>query len=546
LKSTSQLNQLEHALKLHVQRNWENIISVSIFIATVVFFTAAAAWTSASNQSSVSATEKRVLAPFPNLHTIKKDLPKFAQGFEKFYNDRFAFRLPLVAARNFLLMKAFESSGHSLVVIGKKEWLYYVEPSALAPQCNLEPFTETNLQLWGRAIQARKNFLAEHGIKYLFLIPPEKGTIFPENLPARLKARPGQTRLDQLQAYLRAHTDVDFIDAKALLLKSKPGQYPLYHKPDTHWNQYGAFLVVQEMFKHIHVQFPAVEPYLPDDYRLTTDYPFEGDLAKMLGLGDMLAERCMCVVMEHEKAHLKADAKIAAVPDCWGPSFAWIHPDSSLPRVFVLRDSFFGYLIPLFAERASFTEFHWSHRLMAAMVVAQKPDLVVDEMAERHLYDYEPDNIPQFSLNKMHTTGGVERALPSSNKAVLANFDHQFELKNIVVSPTRTGLLVKLQWRSLTEQILKRRVGLHALSDRGVVLANDQYEQDALGRTVPAFSEWTDTVEIPRTNRLKITQLGINLHSNDGNCMAASAKKTDWGTARVLLSLKDLEKRNAH
>lgn len=546
MKSTSQLNQLEQALKLHVQPNWENAVTVGIFIATVVFFTAAAAWTTASNQSSVSPTEKRVLAPFPNLHTVKKDLPKFAQGFEKFYNDRFAFRLPMVAARNFLLLRALNSSGHSLVAIGKNEWLYYVESSALAPQCNLEPFTDTNLQLWGRAIQARKNFLAENGIKYLFFVPPEKGTICPENLPARLKVHPGQTRLDQLQDYLRAHTDVDFIDAKALLLKSKPGQYPLYHKPDTHWNQYGAFLVVQEMFKHIHLQFPAVKPYSPYDYRLTTDYPFKGDLAKMLGFGDFLAERCMCVVMEHERAHLKADAKIAPVPDCWVPSFAWVHPDSTLPRVFVLRDSFFGYLIPLFAERASFTEFHWSNRLIAPQVLAQKPDLVVDEMAERHLYDHEPENIPQFLLSKTIAAGGVERPPASSYKAVLANFDHQFELTNIVVSPSKSGLLVKLQWRSLTEQVLKRRVSVHAMSDAGVVLAQAEYDQDAFARTIPAFSEWTDTVEIPRSRGLKITQLGINLHSTDGNCMAAVAAKTDWGTARVLLGLKDLEARNVH
>jgi alginate O-acetyltransferase complex protein AlgJ len=537
-KSTSQLNQLEQALKLHVQPNWENIAAVGVFIAAVAFFTVAAAWTVATNQASISAGENRVLAPFPGLHTVKKDLPKFAQGFEKFYNDRFAFRLPLVASRNFVLFKALNSSGHNDVVIGENGWLYYVKPQALAAQANLEPLTETNLQAWGHAIQARKNFLAEHGIKYVFVIPPEKGSIFPENMPSRIHVIGGKTRLDQLQDYLTAHTDVDFIDAKALLLeaKSKPGHLPLYHKPDTHWNQYGSMLVTQELLAHIHNYFPAVEPFSLFDYRVATDYPFRGDLAKMLGLGDLFAERAICVLMEREKAHVQEDAKIAAVPDCWVPSFAWVNPNSTLPRVFVLRDSFSGYLIPFLAEKSSFSEFHWSHRLIAPLVLGQKPDLVVDEMAERHLYDYEPENAPQFSVNKSLGNGGN----------ILANFDSTFELQNVVVRPSKTGMVVQLQWRSLSKQTLTRRVCLHAMSSSGVVLANNEFDQDAFGRTIPAFSQWTDVVEIPRTHGLKVTQLGINLHANDGTCMPAAATKTDWETNRVLLSLKDLDTRNAH
>jgi len=531
------LNRLEQALKLHVQPNWENIISVGIFIATVVFFTAAAAWSAVFDRSSVSATENRVLAPFPGLHTVKKDLPKFAQGFEKFYNDRFAFRLPLVAGRNFILAKVLDSSGDVQVGIGKNNWLYYAVPEAISAQTNLEPFTDVNLRAWAQSIQARKNFLAEHGIKYVFLIPPEKGSIFPENLPSRLQVHSGKTRLDRLQDYLRAHTDVDFIDAKALLLKNKSGQFPLYHKPDTHWNQYGSFLVTQALLKHIHAYFPAVEPFSPFDYRTTTDYPFIGDLGKMLGLGRLFAERCPCVYMKHEKGHIKADARVAPVPDCWVPSFAWVHPDISLPRVFVLRDSFSGYLIPFLAEKARFSEFHWNHSLMAPLVLAQKPDLVVDEMAERHLYNFEPENAPLFSIDKTGTNSG---------NGIVANFENTFELKSVVVRPSGTRMVVQLRWRSLREQVFNRRICLYALSDAGLALESKEYDQDALGRTVPAFSQWTDTVEIRCPNRLKITQLGINVHSNDGKSMAALAKKTDWEKDRVLFSLKDLEERNAH
>jgi alginate O-acetyltransferase complex protein AlgJ len=534
LKSTSQLNQLEHALKLHARPNWENIVSVGVFVATIVFFTIAAALSATSNQASVLENENRKLAPFPGLHTVKKDLPKFAQGFEKFYNDRFAFRLPLVSSRNFILAKTLDSSGDVQVGIGRNNWLYYAVPEAISAQTNLEPFSDVDLQAWVQSFKARKNFLNQHGIKYVCVIPPEKGAIYPEYLPSRLSVHSGKTRLDQLQDYLRAHTDVDFIDAKALLLKAKSGQIPIYHKPDSHWNQYGSFVVTQELLKHIHTYFSAVVPLSPTDYQITTDYPFIGDLGKMLGLGLLFAERATCVYMTHEKGHTKADARVTPLPECWVPSFAWVHPDVSLPRVFVLRDSFSGYLIPFLAERASFSEFHWSHRLMAPLVLAQKPDIVVDEMAERHLYNFVPENAPLFSIDKSHSD------------VVLANFENTFELKNVVVRPSKAGIVVQLQWRSLKEKALNKHIALHLLPDSGVSLASREYDQDALGRTVPAFSAWTDTVEVRCSSRQKVSQLGINLHADDGTSMAAVAKKTDWGAARLLLSLKDLDKRNAH
>jgi hypothetical protein len=202
-----------------------------------------------------------------------------------------------------------------------------------------------------------------------------------------------------------------------------------------------------------------------------------------------------------------------------------------------LRDSFCGYLIPFLAERGSFTEFHWNHRLMAPLVLAQKPDLVVDEMAERHLYKYEPENAPEFSINK----SGV-----GQGKNVLANFGGTFELKKVLVRSTKAGVLVSIKWRSLSEQVLDRKIALHFMTDAGASLATKEYDQDALGRTVPAFSEWTDTIQIPHANQPKITQLGVNLHSGSGISMDAVANKTDWGKGRVLLNLKDLENGNAH
>jgi alginate O-acetyltransferase complex protein AlgJ len=529
---------------------FENVITALLFVGVIFFLAIAAVYSCLITKQQVLVAENRSLAPFPRLRNFRKDLPPFATGFESYYNDRFIDRLQIIAVRNLINLRIFASSGHPRVAIGKNDWFYYIAPGMLESQLNTESFSEENLKLWAKMLQSRRDLLAQHDIKYVFVIAPEKGTIYPEYLPRGWNRRPGKTRLDQLQEYLRQHSNIDFVDAKSILLAKKSKGQVIYHNKDTHWNSVGGFTVAQEILKHVSTYLPLVQPFPPQDYRVAPG-PFKGDLTKMLGLGPELTETCPTIEMIRKlSSYTKYDAKLPFIANCQEPAFAMEQEDTKLPRAFMLRDSFAGYLWPFIAERFHFAEFQWTHQFIPKLILAEKPDVVIDEIAERHLYDNEADNVPDFLIvGKPASTAQTapvpgdrkigETVVDKFNLPVLANYSDRVELLDVTRQASKNELVLKLHWRSPIKQKLDLEVGIHALRADGEIVSTRDYPQDGFRREVEAGSEWLDTLAFPRNKLVDATQLGVVVYPNDTKaCLPATAKKTDWGVIRVLLPLR--------
>jgi len=130
--------------------------------------------------------------------------------------------------------------------------------------------------------------LAARGIKYLFVIPPDKHSIYPENLPAWLiGSRPVgcRSKLDQLVDYMRKHSTVEVLDLRPALLAGKKTA-PTYLQQDSHWNWYGGFIGCQEVIKALARQTPQLPPLQLEDFDWSNAPAAGGDLARILGLKD--------------------------------------------------------------------------------------------------------------------------------------------------------------------------------------------------------------------------------------------------------------------
>jgi len=181
------------------------------------------------SRETLSEQENRALADFPKIHTWRKDLPKFPTAFEPYFKDHLPFRLALICTRNLAAFEIFNTSGNPLVVIGKQNWLFYKSYGVTPAQLNLEPFTEDELHDWAQNIVERNSFLKQHHIKFLLVLAPEKGSMYPELLPPGWHRSNRITRLEQLQNYLKEHTNVDFVDARHLLAEEKAAGQKIYH-----------------------------------------------------------------------------------------------------------------------------------------------------------------------------------------------------------------------------------------------------------------------------------------------------------------------------
>ena len=303
-----------------------------------------------------------------------------------FFSDHFSFRVPLIAARSWISYNIFHTSTNSKVIIGKNDWLFYNDDGTGPAQLNRRQMSEQELELWSNELQARQDFLRSHGIKFLFVIAPEKGSIYPELMPDAWQRRKGTSRLEQLQDYLRHHTNVDFVDAQSILLKAKLRGMTVYLPRDTHWNPYGAFLVSQEIFEHLNSDFPSVKPLSSDQFKLEKGF-VPADLAKMLGLGEQLHDDCFVIVPAQARA-LMIDPPPPGLPQIsrLGKSFELTTNDAKLPKALVLRDSFCGFLAPYLSEHFSSTQYHWTNVFDTKSILQEHPDVVINELAERFLY----------------------------------------------------------------------------------------------------------------------------------------------------------------
>ncbi len=340
----------------------------------------------------LSATEKRALAEFPKWSWDAGALDAFPARFEAAFNDRFGFRAPLVAWQSRVKVRALGVPSTPGVVLGRDGWLYLAETVKEARGVVKTPPAEA--EAWARYLAAKQAWLGAHGIAYLFVIVPNKERVYPEYLPENLCAVGGARFSDQLVARLGREPGLEFLDLRSVLLNAKPRGL-IFERTDTHWSQLGAFLAANAILERLRGRFPELHaPPLPDDLAEVTGPG--GDLAVMLGLPGELTERRQ-ILTAFQTAFHSAPMRLEVE---W-PTGSY----HELPRAFEANDA--GLQHTLLLGGNSFTtglldflpaHFRrvvrvrpvvpypaWFQALTPRLVEAEKPDVVLDVLSERHL-----------------------------------------------------------------------------------------------------------------------------------------------------------------
>jgi hypothetical protein len=226
--------------------------------------------------------ENRKLAERPELTWTWSAFQKFPREYQAYVNDNFGFRNTLVRGNYLLRYRLLKVLSSKQVVVGQEGWLYYTGEGDLDDCRGITQFNDDQLRRWTRALLLKRNWLAQQGIHYLLVIPPNKSTIYPEYLPAGYKRLRQKTALDDFMDFVRQNSDLNVIDLKAPFLERKQ-ERNLYLRTDTHWNDYGAFLAYQEIIRPLASWFPAITPLTFDDFNITLNKRTGGDLSSMIG-----------------------------------------------------------------------------------------------------------------------------------------------------------------------------------------------------------------------------------------------------------------------
>lgn len=284
-----------------------------------------------------------------------------------FVEERLALKTLLITLRAKALSLLGES-GSDQVIAGRKSFLFYgdtladYQQSAPLPQAELDALADGLARLH-QAFQAENR-------EFLLLIAPNKNSIYPEYMPARLLPGPGESDLSRLQNALDAR-GVPYLDAREILLAAKKKGL-VYFKRDTHWNARGAWAVYQALTEYLPgVEAPAAQPpvFLSGQ---------AGDLLLLCQPGDDPTEPDAQPELERGYRALRP---IRSLNDLRIETAS----SASALSLLVLRDSFGEGLFPYLANLAGRMTYSRVYDAPLAQARKAQAEMVILEIAERNL-----------------------------------------------------------------------------------------------------------------------------------------------------------------
>lgn len=324
--------------------------------------------------------EKRALAPAPVFFGEKGFNAAFPQEAEDYLSDHFAFKPQLVTADAFLRGALFGESVNEKVIIGKDGWLFFAPtlPDYLA----VETLSDNDIYRVARTLEIQKEALARQGVGFIFVVAPNKASIYPEYMPAAYRPTGYDNNYDRLYGRLEG-SGLERPDLRALLRgyaltsSSIPPIDPIYLKLDSHWNNKGALIA----YRAVADALISMDPNLTlTDF---PDIPFEKSTVRNGDLSIMLYPSTELFDVQYE--YVLASAYTSARPirsmedilirtSCEGGS----------GDILMFRDSFANAWIPFFSN--AFATATYSRAIPYDYgLLTEETDAVVFEIVERNI-----------------------------------------------------------------------------------------------------------------------------------------------------------------
>ncbi len=375
-----------------------NLFQKTFITLFIIGISAPALWMTLLPAEPWSITEKRKLAELPSVPVALSEVPEFFSKSEQYLLDHFGFRDFLIMRYYREIKKRFGISGmDSRVLLGNDGWFYYIAEGQLEDYLGKSRLSKNQLKEWIKERNRRYQWLKQRNIEYLLIIPPGKQTIYPEHLPDGLGQINNTSRLDQLVEYHNRNPLPYLLLLQEPLLHAKSTSQPLYYKSDTHWNLRGGYIAFSNIIKVLEEKFPDASfhknfSFGPDVIRSCETDPTKCDLARMTMQHTDTSE-AYATIEEYNSCvrphnfNRYGFTNLQLKPDT--PSFASGCKQHDLSAL-IFRDSFFVALHPFMQENFKHAVYLWKdydQSNIEEFLKIATPDIVIEEVAERHLFE---------------------------------------------------------------------------------------------------------------------------------------------------------------
>lgn len=335
------------------------------------------------------SNENRAMAAFPRFRDLRHT-GDFIAGLESYFNDHFGFRKRLIRWNNHWKHELFGSADGSGVIIGRNGWLFY-NGDTVPEVTGQYRFSEKQLQSWQKLLETRRDWLARRGVKYLFVIAPDKHSVYPECLPQWLTPSPLPSKVDQFVNFMQSNSTVEVLSLRPALVAAK-NIHPTYLTTDTHWNTFGGLVGYEALMEALSRQMPALRPLPLDDFEVRRGPGKTGDLAGMLGQESMPETQAWDAAPRPPRKRFKPDnagrrlyKKTPKEVDGW----VTFNPDAKY-KALIFHDSFAGSWLSMLGQHFSEVDYIWRYDWDTVNFEREKPDVVIDEILERFFDSEDP------------------------------------------------------------------------------------------------------------------------------------------------------------
>jgi alginate O-acetyltransferase complex protein AlgJ len=337
------------------------------------------------------APEMRSAAPMPAFPVDVETLSKFPAAFEAHFDDTFGLRDKLLRAQSCVLYYGFGRSPAKDIVVGRDGWLFWAGDMSMEVFRGVAPLSSEELAGWQFMLESRKRALAKHGCDYVWVVAPNKETIYPEHLPSALK-KLGPSRLDQFTAWMKTRSDVDVLDLRPAMFAEKQndsGPYDVLSTPfGTHWTGRGSIAAARAIVGDLARRHPEAAPFEAADIHDSPAGFASDSIAGQLYMADILRS-------PDRMAGPRAGRSFTILEQQPGPPQHVVLRSSAhdvLPATVMFHDSFGPFLWPLLAAECASLE-TWGERYDPHRVDPEKTRIVIELFVERALVTQSPDRV---------------------------------------------------------------------------------------------------------------------------------------------------------
>lgn len=248
------------------------------------------------------------------------------------------------------------------VLLGKNNWLFYkteLDGHPLWDYMGINHFTDEELAAIAANLVGMRDGFNALGVDFYVTALPNKEIIYEEYMPDTVARVDTVSRAEQLANYIWDNTDLVYVYPKQALLDAK-AEGQIYYQTDTHWNQKGAFVGMQQL---MHEAYGVDAKDLDSVSFDITSYDLAGDLAVIGGVAD------------------KYNIDTTYVFDADTADKAQYRDEVAL----VVGDSFSGFLSTI--AKGYYKEVHWIYTkdFTMSMLDEYDADVVIWESVERYM-----------------------------------------------------------------------------------------------------------------------------------------------------------------